>query len=51
MSEKVDMKKLQFQSILAAHTVVSVVGHEKTPMTAAADKVACSSCVREFSFT
>lgn len=40
MSEKVDMKKLQFQSILAAHTVFSVAGHEKTPMTAAADKAA-----------
>lgn len=49
MSEKVDMVKLQFQSILAAHTVLSVLGHEKAPRTAAPDKVAWASCVREFS--
>jgi hypothetical protein len=40
MSAKVDRKKLQFQSIFAAHMVFSVLGHEKTPMTAAADRVA-----------
>jgi hypothetical protein len=38
------MKKLQCQSILAAQIVVSAVGHEKTPITAAADKAAFMSC-------
>jgi hypothetical protein len=43
MRENVDMKKLQFQNILAAHTAFSAVGHEKTPITAAADKAAWTS--------
>lgn len=50
MSENVDIKKLQFQSILAAHTVVFMVGHEKTPMTAAADKVALYELGKRISF-
>lgn len=40
MSAKQDMKKLQFHNIFAAHSVVSVVGQENTPITAAADKAA-----------
>jgi hypothetical protein len=43
------MKKLQFQSILAAHMVFSVAGHEKMPMTAAPDNAACGErCKKHF---